>query len=56
MPLAKQVSLVFANILCAQLFGWAAEVPDDVVHRAEVGASGILRVIPTLEFLKHRLL
>jgi hypothetical protein len=56
MPLSKQVSLVLANILWTQLLGWTAEAPGDIVNRAEVCASGILRVITTLEFLEHQFL
>ena len=51
--LAKQVRLVFADMLLAQLIRAAMEVFGEFSHSAEVGLRSTLRVITTLEFLQH---
>jgi hypothetical protein len=51
----KQVSLILADMLGAELRGRAVEVLGEVAHRKQVHLCGFLGVVATLEFLQHSL-
>ncbi len=53
LTLAKQVRLVFADVVLGKLLRRAMEVLNKPLHGAEVSLRSKLRVITTLEFLQH---
>jgi hypothetical protein len=52
---AKQVNLIFANLVRAQPIGRTAEVFREPLNDLDIGSYGILSVVATLEFLQHHL-
>jgi hypothetical protein len=53
LTLAKQIRLVFADVVLGKLLRRAMEVLNKLLHGAEVSLRSKLRVITTLEFLQH---
>jgi len=53
-PDAEQMRLVVADVVEAELLGGAVEVFGELLDTQQVGSSGSLGVITTLEFIEHR--
>ena len=54
-PLAKQIRLVLADVIGAELVRTAVEVSCELSYRAQLGTQSSLRVVSTLEFFEHQL-
>jgi hypothetical protein len=55
LALAKQISLVLADMVRAKRFRRTVEVPRKVFNRKDVRTYCALRVVATLEFIQHQL-
>jgi hypothetical protein len=55
LPVAKQVSSVFADVCRAELVRRTVKMARKVLNDSEVSAPGRIGEITTLEFLKHQL-
>ena len=53
--LLKQVGLILAQVLRAELVGGLMEMVGEFLHYPNVGFYGSLSVVTTLEFLQHHL-
>ena len=51
--LLKQLGLILAQVLLAELVGGLMEMVGEFLHYPNVGSYGSLGVITTLEFLQH---
>jgi hypothetical protein len=51
--LLKQVGLVLAQVLRAELVGGLVKMVGEFLHYPNIGFYGSLGVITTLEFLQH---
>jgi hypothetical protein len=50
-PIAEQMDLILPNVIRPEPFRRTAEMLGELLGDLDVGAYGILSVIPTLEFI-----
>ncbi len=55
LPVAEQVSSVFADVCRAELVGRTVKMAREVLNDSEVGAPGGIGEVTTLEFVEHHL-